>query len=90
MTAIQASDEIVVAAPPADVWKLLADVAATPRSGRGEWRLEPSGSGTRVRYELDVQAAGRVVAWIGRVIPLGRLHSRQMQGVLRRLERELA
>jgi len=58
-------------------------------TGRGEWRLEPSGSGTRVRYELDVQAEGRVVAWLGRILPLGRLHSRQMQGVLRQLERVL-
>ena len=144
MTAIRASDEIVVAAPAAEVWKLLADIAAMPGwwppnprlrvlrvlpgivgseleiqprggrpfrcrvvsveeprsirmeyfggfiTGRGEWRLEVSGSGTRVRYELDVQAAGRVVAWISRVIPLGRLHSRQMQGVLGRLERALA
>ncbi len=58
-------------------------------SGRGEWRLEPAGSGTRVGYELDVQAEGRLVSWIGRVIPLGSLHSRQMQGVLKRLARTL-
>ena len=58
-------------------------------TGRGEWRLEPSGPGTLIRYELEVEAAGRVVAWISRVIPLGRLHSRQKQGVLRRLERAL-
>ena len=55
--------------------------------GRGEWRLEPAGSGTRIRYELDVQAEGRVVAWLGRILPLGRLHSRQMQRVFRQLER---
>ena len=30
MAAIQASDEIVIAAPPSEVWKLLADIAATP------------------------------------------------------------
>ena len=55
--------------------------------GRGEWRLSPSGSGTRVRYELDVLAEGRLVAWLARILPLGRLHSRQMQGVFRQLER---
>jgi ribosome-associated toxin RatA of RatAB toxin-antitoxin module len=58
-------------------------------TGRGEWRLEPSGSGTRVRYELDVQAEGRVVAWLDRVLPLGRIHSSQMHGVFRQLERAL-
>lgn len=58
-------------------------------TGRGEWTLEASGPGTRVRYVLDVQAEGLVVAWLGRIIPLGRLHSRQMQGVFRHLERAL-
>jgi ribosome-associated toxin RatA of RatAB toxin-antitoxin module len=57
--------------------------------GRGEWRLEPVGAGTRVRYELDVHAEGRVVAWLGRILPLGRLHSRQMQKVFRQLQRVL-
>ena len=57
--------------------------------GRGEWRLEPMGSGTRVCYELDVHAEGRVVAWLGQILPLGRMHSRQMQRVFRQLERVL-
>jgi uncharacterized protein YndB with AHSA1/START domain len=56
-------------------------------NGRGEWRLEPLGAGTRVGYELDVQAEGRVVAWLGRILPLARIHSRQMQGIFRQLER---
>ncbi len=59
-------------------------------SGRGEWRLEPAGSGTRIRYELDVQAAGRLVAWIARIVPLGPLHSKPMQEVLRRLRAALS
>jgi len=57
--------------------------------GRGEWRLEATGSGTRVRYELDVQAQGRLVTWLGRILPLGRIHSRLMRDVLRQLERVL-
>lgn len=57
--------------------------------GRGEFRLESVGSGTRVRYELDVHAEGRAVACLGRILPLGRIHSRLMQGVFRQLERAL-
>ncbi len=143
MTPIQAVDEIVVAAPPARAWKLLADIAGMPGwwpsnprlrvlrvepgiigseveikpfggkpfrsrvvsveepsrirmeyfggfiSGRGERRLEPAGSGTRIRYELDVHAAGRLVARIARIIPLGPLHSKPMQAVLRNLRNAL-
>ncbi len=54
-------------------------------SGDGEWRLQSVDGGTKVQYHLDVQAAGRLVAWIGRLVPLGKIHSYQMQGVLRRL-----
>lgn len=57
--------------------------------GRGEWRLEPVDSGTRVRYELDVHAEGRVASCLDRILPLGRIHSRQMRGVFRQLERVL-
>ncbi len=32
-----------------------------------------------------VVAAGRLVAWIARIVPLGPLHSKPMQAVLRRL-----
>ena len=143
VTAIQASDEVVVLFSPSEVWRVLTDIAAFPSwwprllhmrvlhckpglvgsevdlrpfggrpfrcrveaveepcsirtqyyggfiNGRGEWRLEPSGAGTTVRYELDVQAEGRLVAWLGRMLPLGRVHSRQMQQVFRQLERVL-
>ena len=57
--------------------------------GRGEFRLESVGSATRVRYELDVQAEGRAVACLGRILPLGRIHSRLMQSVFRQLQRAL-
>jgi carbon monoxide dehydrogenase subunit G len=57
--------------------------------GFGEWRLEPAGRGTRVIYHLDVQAHGRLAAFLGNVINLARLHSRLMQGVLRNLNRVL-
>jgi uncharacterized protein YndB with AHSA1/START domain len=58
--------------------------------GRGEWSLEPSASGTRVRYELDVRAHGWLVAGLSRLLPLARIHSRQMKGVLKQLGRVLA
>jgi len=143
MTPIRATDELVVAFSPAEVWRVLADVGGYPRwyprslrlrvlrnvaglvgtefelrpfggrafrcridgveaprsirlqyyggflDGRGEWRLESSASGTRVTYALDVTALGRLAAVIGRVLPFGRIHSRQMMGVLRQLERTL-
>ena len=57
--------------------------------GRGEWRIESLGSNTQVQYELNVQATGRMVAWIGRLLPLSRFHSYQMKQVLRNLEREV-
>jgi ribosome-associated toxin RatA of RatAB toxin-antitoxin module len=57
--------------------------------GQGEWRLEALGSETRVQYELDVQAAGRVVACIAKLRPLNRFHSYQMKQVLRNLEGEV-
>jgi uncharacterized protein YndB with AHSA1/START domain len=143
VTPIRATDEMTLPFPPAEVWKVLADVAAYPGwwprrlglrvlraeaglvgseveqrpfggrpfrcrveaveellsirtryhggfiEGRGEWHLEPAGSGTRVRYELDVLAEGRLVAFLGRILRLGRLHSRQMEGVFRQIERRL-
>jgi uncharacterized protein YndB with AHSA1/START domain len=58
--------------------------------GTGEWRLDPDGSGTRVRYTLDVCAAGRVVAILGRFLDLGRLHSKSMRAVLANLRDEVA
>lgn len=54
--------------------------------GHGEWRLESVGKATRVQYVLDVRAAGRIVACVGRIIPLGKFHSMQMKSVLRQLE----
>lgn len=54
--------------------------------GRGEWRLETIGDATRVQYVLDVQAAGLIVACLGRITPLGKFHSMQMKSVLRQLE----
>ena len=143
VTRIRATDEATLPFPPAEVWKVLADVAAYPGwwprhlglrvlrceeglvgseveqrpfggrpflcrveaveeplsirtryhggfiEGRGEWRLEPVGRGTPVRYELDVLAEGRLVAFLGRILRLGRLHSRQMEGVFRQIERRL-
>jgi hypothetical protein len=46
--------------------------------------------GTRVRYELDVSAEGWPVACLSWILPLGRVHSRLMQGVFRQLERAVA
>jgi hypothetical protein len=55
--------------------------------GHGEWRLERLDAGTRVVYELDVQVRGWLVALLDRIISLPRVHSRQMQGVFKNLER---
>ena len=40
-------------------------------------------------YDLNIEAGGWLVALLARMIPLGRLHSRPMRGVLENLEREL-
>lgn len=54
--------------------------------GVGEWRVEPEEKGTRVTYKLDAVAHGRLVAWLGRIIDLSRLHSKPMRQLLRNLE----
>lgn len=58
-------------------------------TGTGEWRLQPEAGGTRVTYKLDVVAAGWLVAVLGRVLPLGRIHSRAMAEILEALEQEI-
>ncbi|MFN7731162.1 MAG: type II toxin-antitoxin system RatA family toxin [Pirellula sp.] len=57
--------------------------------GHGDWTLEGVGSNTRVQYKLNVLAAGKVVAWIGSLLPLNRIHSYQMRQVLRNLDNEV-
>jgi ribosome-associated toxin RatA of RatAB toxin-antitoxin module len=57
--------------------------------GTGEWRLEPSGAGTRITYSIDAQARGMLVALLSRTMDLGALHSRQMREVLENLARAL-
>lgn len=54
--------------------------------GTGEWQLEPVAEGTKVGYHLDVRAHGLLVALLGRVLDLARLHSEPMRHVLRNLE----
>ena len=58
-------------------------------AGHGEWRLEPLATGTRVVYDLDVQAGGWLVALLARVMSLDAVHSRQMASVLRHLASEV-
>lgn len=58
--------------------------------GDGEWRLETAGKGTTVTYEINVAAHGLVVLWLGKLLPLGKLHSKLMREVLENLERETA
>lgn len=53
--------------------------------GVGEWRLEPSGQETRVIYTLEVEANGWLVALLGKVLNLSRIHSRSMQTILQNL-----
>lgn len=58
-------------------------------TGTGEWRLDAAPGGTRVAYELDVQAHGWLVALLGKLLPLGKIHSKSMQQVLANLEAEV-
>jgi carbon monoxide dehydrogenase subunit G len=53
--------------------------------GVGEWRLEPLGQETRVIYRLEVEARGWLVALLGKVLNLARIHSRSMQTILQNL-----
>jgi uncharacterized protein YndB with AHSA1/START domain len=57
--------------------------------GFGAWRLEPLGQETRVIYQLEVNAHGWLVSLLGKVLNLGRMHSRLMQTVLRNLNQML-
>lgn len=57
--------------------------------GVGEWRLEPQGQETRVTYALEVEAYGWVVALLGKVLNLAKIHSRHMQSILSNLARIL-
>jgi ribosome-associated toxin RatA of RatAB toxin-antitoxin module len=43
--------------------------------GYGEWMLEAIESKTRVQFNLNVHASGFAAACIGRLLPLGRIHS---------------
>lgn len=54
--------------------------------GSGEWRLEAVAGGTRVAYALDVEAHGWLVAVLGKLLPLGKIHSKSMQEILANLE----
>lgn len=58
--------------------------------GMGEWRLDAAPGGTRVAYEMDVVATGRLAGLLGWLLPLGKLHSKLMREVLENLERETA
>ena len=58
-------------------------------TGSGEWRLEAVAGGTRVVYALDVLAHGWLVALLGKLLPLGKIHSKSMQEVLANLEAEV-
>ncbi len=57
--------------------------------GSGSWKIESCDTGTHVQYDLDVRASGLMVAIVGRLFPLARIHSNQMKQVLSRLEKEL-
>lgn len=57
--------------------------------GTGEWRLAAVSGGTRVTYALDVVATGWLAALLGKILPLGKIHSQAMQEVLAALEREV-
>lgn len=69
--------------------KILMEYFGNFICGTGKWRIEPVHHGTRVVYELDVEAKGVLVAVLGKVLPLGKIHSKQMADVLKRLAKEL-
>lgn len=54
--------------------------------GTGEWRIQPNGEQTQVRYALDVVARGWLVAAVGKIVNLAGVHSRLMKTVLQGLE----
>jgi carbon monoxide dehydrogenase subunit G len=58
-------------------------------NGTGEWRLEPSGNGTRLTYSIDAQAHGWLVKLLSLGMNLGAVHSRQMHEVFENLNRAL-
>lgn len=58
--------------------------------GTGEWRLDAMSGGTRVTYALDVVATGWLAVLLGKLLPLGRIHSKAMQEILTALEQEVA
>ena len=45
--------------------------------------------GTRVAYEIDVVATGRLAVLLGWLLPLGKIHSKFMREVLESLEAEV-
>ncbi len=57
--------------------------------GTGEWCLDAAPGGTRVAYDLDVVATGRLAVPLGWLLPLGKIHSKFMRGVLVNLEAEV-
>ena len=57
-------------------------------TGTGEWRLEAEGGGSRVTYDIDVIATGWMAWLLGKLLPLGRIHSREMAKILEALEQE--
>lgn len=57
--------------------------------GTGEWRLAAVSGGTRVTYALDVVATGWLAALLGKILALGKIHSKAMQEVLAALEQEV-
>lgn len=58
-------------------------------TGTGEWRLDAAPGGTRVAYEIDVLATGRLAVLLGWLLPLGKIHSQFMREVLEKLEAEV-
>ena len=57
--------------------------------GTGEWRLATVSGDTRVTYALDVVATGWLATLLGKILPLGKIHSQAMQEVLVALEQEV-
>ena len=54
--------------------------------GTARWTLAPEANGVRVRYAIDIVPAPRWIRLLGRVVDLGAMHSKQMQGILENLK----
>lgn len=57
--------------------------------GAAGWTLTPENGGVRVAYAIDIVPVPLWIRILGKVVDLGKMHSRQMRDILKRLESHL-